>query len=1262
MGKLVKSKAVFQILVLVLAIFTISLMNSEEVKAENKVCCEKTKGSSPYGGGYCEYTESTNCDVSEKSPGFSYQTSNLACEQTTYCEPVCCIDDGLCETNILKAVCLENNGAFNEDASCAVDQCQKGCCGLPDGASFSTQVECGNMIEPYGDLVLDEVFDASITDEYSCLLSSLSSEEGCCVGSSSCTFGTRAECNQGEGEFNLDTLCSYQALGCQVTEKHHVGCLEGDDEVYWFDSAGNVENIYGAIYEINGKRVPKEDVLAQSNCDLIGNVEDVDCGACDYIKGSICGEASDDFLNAVENANLDPNKINYMCQDLNCYDLYDGGVANARWDDELHGDGYRYNGESWCEYEGDVGAGKDLVGSRHYRRYCMNGKEYVEPCDEKRESICVQNIIPEEISGIDGGISGAICRENLWLGCFADENGDHIDTADKCEALGKDCFWDSSVTFGGNTDGICAPMVPVGGLEEDEGACFESMNFKEQWVKKNVLDDWDCEENCWINENGPEFADNMWGLCKSLGDCGAYYNVVGEVGYDSRSSYRVVKTSGSHGRGTWPYDFPPSFSDLDLADAEEYINGNLFWSFFVAGYAGAISTSTCNDVGCTHTVLANYLNWAENSGFAWIMGTYVTTMFLLNTILFTTVMVPLGYTAVGGFVLGALNAPVGFLTAVLGPVGVILLGIVLLATLILVIIGGDDEEINFKFVCEHWNPPIGGEDCERCDDFTKCDEYKCQSLGAACEFVNSNGEEACVWMNRGDTNYPLITPLPIAPKEIDDFTLVPPDSGIDGGYIFDDVIPAYTSVKVGIKTDERAQCKISKLLAKPYDDMTNYFDTGFLYNHTMTIPVVYDDLTEDQIGISGGGEYVFYIKCIDVNGNKNLKDYFIKFIVDDAPDTTAPIIEDFSIQNNAYLPHNMNTTELVVYLNEPANPQNGGCKYSRVDKDYNLMEYNMTCLTSQIQGDYYGCVEPSLDIIPNTENVFYFRCQDTNGNINTQSYQYILKSSDSLNLVNVGPEGEVHTTQVEITATTEKGAENGKAKCYYSLNNYFDPNGLLFTNTDSTTHSTELFLQNENDYTFYLWCRDIAGNEDTKTITFHTTTNDLNITNVLPQNNSKFYANNIYLDITTIGGYNENGESDCYYNGNNINDDVEIGDTQTTHEENVTGLSSGEYNYEIKCTDQYKTDIKHLYFEIDLESVPELQQVYTTYNLLNVMMSTPSECKYTTTGNFEYVDGTLMPSVDEYHHQAYLGNNDVFYIKCKDINTELISELYTIYI
>ena len=151
----------------------------------------------------------------------------------------------------------------------------------------------------------------------------------------------------------------------------------------------------------------------------------------------------------------------------------------------------------------------------------------------------------------------------------------------------------------------------------------------------------------------------------------------------------------------------------------------------------------------------------------------------------------------------------------------------------------------------------------------------------------------------------------------------------------------------------------------------------------MVVPVAYEGISpdEDRIEVEAGKVNIFYVKCIDINGNKNERSYFIKFKVGDAPDITPPIIEDFSIKNNAFIPYNLHNTSLTVFLNEPA-----FCGYSTVDQNYDLMPNNMTCLSGRVNRNQYAC-GTTLNLKPNQDNVFYFRCRDkaVPPNINRQS-------------------------------------------------------------------------------------------------------------------------------------------------------------------------------------------------------------------------------------------------------------------------------------
>ena len=70
----------------------------------------------------------------------------------------------------------------------------------------------------------------------------------------------------------------------------------------------------------------------------------------------------------------------YACRKLKCTDE-DGNE--------------RQNGESWCVYDSFIGDGKDTVGSRHWKRMCIEGEVKVEPCADYRGQLCAQSVIEE---------------------------------------------------------------------------------------------------------------------------------------------------------------------------------------------------------------------------------------------------------------------------------------------------------------------------------------------------------------------------------------------------------------------------------------------------------------------------------------------------------------------------------------------------------------------------------------------------------------------------------------------------------------------------------------------------------------------------------------------------------------------------------------------------------------------------------------------------------------------------------------------------
>ena len=261
----------------------------------------------------------------------------------------CCFDknEGLCTPNSIKTQCeAQQDGQWFSSASCEVNQCEVGCCVLGQEAQVTTERRCEKLEELHG---VPGKFDSSVKDELECVGLADSQSEGACViadsegGENTCKFGTKTECQSIGGEFYENYLCSNPDLNTNCEAQKSTNCVEGKDEIYWFDSCGNRENIYDSNEDNSwndGKVLAKEDSCGAGN----NNIKSQGCGNCDYSEGSLCG---------TYRAGQDKKRSDgdYVCRNLNCKDKLKT----------------RKNGESWCVYDGKVGNGNDVVCSRHFR-------------------------------------------------------------------------------------------------------------------------------------------------------------------------------------------------------------------------------------------------------------------------------------------------------------------------------------------------------------------------------------------------------------------------------------------------------------------------------------------------------------------------------------------------------------------------------------------------------------------------------------------------------------------------------------------------------------------------------------------------------------------------------------------------------------------------------------------------------------------------------------------------------------------------------
>lgn len=475
-----------------------------------------------------------------------------------------------------------------------------------------------------------------------------------------------------------------------------------------------------------------------------------------------------------------------------------------------------------------------------------------------------------------------------------------------------------------------------------------------------------------------------------------------------------------------------------------------------------------------------------------------------------------------------------------------------------------------------WQPPLGGEFCELCNQMgvLPCSEYQCKSLGMACQLINTGTEEErCFWQNRNDVIPPEISPwdeaLPSNGSYNYDKTenVNPPDKGvrITYGTKGKKCLPPYQPISFGVSLDEPGNCKVDYQQRGDYENMTYYFggDSLFKYNHTQTM-MLPGPQESGNLTYNNGDSFNMYVRCQDANGNANTADFVFQFCVDEGPDSTPPVIVSTDPRSGMPVAYNITTLNVNVYTNEEAK-----CKWSRHDQSYDVM--NTTMSSSSIWGDktemngvtLYKHIATLNGIESDKENKFYFRCMDKAKipNKNTESYSYTLIGTTPLEITEIGPNETIKdntdTVRVTLTAKTFGGYNEGDATCSFKQSEEaFNKYTVMFS-TGGTEHSQELYLP-EDTYTYDIRCVDLGGNADVKNTTF-----SVDVDNEAPLITRMYYENG-YLKLNT----NEKATcvystTDCTYyykDGININ---AVDDTTLFTDWNT------QTNLYIKCKDIY---------------------------------------------------------------------------------------------
>jgi hypothetical protein len=898
---------------------------------------------------------------------------------------------------------------------------------------------------------------------------------------------------------------------------------------------------------------------------------------------------------------------------------------------------------------------------------CINGEEMVESCRDFRDEICVQGVLGNEPTGtyeafgVKGDYIEAACRKNRWEDCIG------IGDKKACENVAyRDCYW---APFGIGEGGVCIPEVPPGlkfwvddrvepiesstrvsggavttqgtaalggrgysvgrGAEVCEAGSFEcTAVFKRGGVDRIMGgDDWECVHNCHCTMKDWIVAANNF--CKSLGDCGAYYNILGRSTMDGftnsvsnlRLGNKYVLTKidldnwdALSKPGKKGYEAPGFFSEITknkfglatiiggglygwivAPEGVNFIEGFKTGAFgglgalgkgikglfgkgegtFMKGWSKSITEAyggglrgikkgmSVSEVGLKR---GDILKLSKNSmieqttqneliaGNYRIIGIQDSTnsiivkqigengqlvgdkIFIEQQQVFLKDAEMVSQAGTGSTVMGIINT-IGWIYTIYNLVDVLF---------------AETEEVTYTVGCGLWQAPDGGSDCEKCNEGDKpCSLYRCKSLGQLCSLVNpGTADEKCVNIHPNDVNSPRISPDP--GKLTKGYTLSETTIESNKGFEINEKLEPFSMISFGIKTDEVSQCKFSKDPGKKYDEMDFFFgDQIYRYEHGISFSFPAELTSREALQLTNGGEYMLYIRCKDASGNVNDRDYFIKFNIKPSPDLTAPVIEDTSIDNGGYLASGTNETELILFLNEPAQ-----CKWDRNDRDYSFMIHDFDCDRSGFvrANKYYQCKTTLTDLME--ENIFYFKCRDLKGNTNVESYEFRLYGSDSLFITSAGPSGVFYVPEQTLRVITSGGAENGKAKCGYFEEDVSYEDMIEFLETDSISHQQPLNLV-KGIYAYYVKCRDIAGNEDSTTISF-----EIDVDFDSPEIVYVYKeGDTLYLEMNEV--------SSCRYLTNSTFFSYEEGLIMTGDGSFVHELQSTEKMFNVICVDEY---------------------------------------------------------------------------------------------
>ena len=1050
------------------------------------------------------------------------------CAETSQCvQGTCVIKNGeSCSANSPKQACENSNGVWDSRAVNNVPECTTGTCVIGTNLQITTKKQCELMSQSKG---LDVDFRQGTTElDFPVILGEI--KKGACIVSNSrnCRFTTLSECVSISGNFYESILCTNPTLETNCIPTENTMCL--NDKVYFVDSCGNAGNVYDSSKVNPDANREYWNEVSDETCSLNLNSDSSikSCGNCNIFSGSQCSSSGEagvqtDYgnfacknLNCVDNKGEKWNNGEKWC-------LYDGAIGDGK--DTVGSEHYLASCNNGKIEVNTCGTARGQICSQRIITqgdiefsmaacvvneaircidYNSGGAPDTTACNDNSQctirnvnvdeyfkfSMCVPEYPkgfgqkdPQDISSKICSLANQQCtviyQKQLFGGwkcianCACETKKFAEEMNNLCVSLG-DCG--SYVNYiGEGTDNIQVSGAPsVSGAEYAQYAEVEEGKFIELEVNEEFLAAIGTSLDA--SQFTPEGA-NM---------------LMAEIGAKGIGIAALAATG----------KLVPLFNDFIAASKALVTGGNIQFFGTIEGasyvFTGAELLGALGIAAVGNIIGALAGKWLASS--LGISGEAATALTMATGILGSAVAI---YAAQQGY-FGA-----GIQTAASQIASTAALGwtIVITAIIIAIIIfsgWGKTKQVKVSFSCLPWQAPTGGEDCNACNNDPQgkpCTKYKCESLGQACKLLNENTNNPVCESIQYETSPPVISPEVIGTEG---FKFQNPNSlGVEIRTEEGECLPEFNFVDFKLKTSEFAQCKWDFERTSDFNGMNNFpgEGTSFTSNHSFVVGGLSLSFLEAS-EISGDaiqgftGNVNMYVKCQDYFGNFNLNDYVVKFCINSGDDITPVNLGTIktSPNNNAALSFGTKEINFTMWTNEPAE-----CKYSTTPgKNYDSMTEKMTCTTNLQDRELLGwkCLSTLKNL--NKNNTFYFKCKDqpwlnnSDGgirNINTNDFVYNLKVSegelqiDELSVqvggskINVSKntfteiKGGDALFEIEMSAKTSKGMNNGVASCSYKWNNQFIP----FFNTNSNIHKQKLTLVKGN-YVIPVKCEDIAGN------------------------------------------------------------------------------------------------------------------------------------------------------------------------------------------